>query len=165
MALVNCPECGRQVSDTAKACPGCGFAIASGLYDLKSSRLVARMGCQVATPDYCYRARSLADDRFGPVTIRLVEVNTNKERAAFLTKGMAEWLLLDTPVTLAVYVDWLPYIGPSRITLLPGHAYEFYIDTRPASLFRLQEDRLNFRECSPKTDALVYDKDAQRYCR
>ena len=28
MALINCPECGRQVSDTASRCPGCGYTIA-----------------------------------------------------------------------------------------------------------------------------------------
>ena len=28
MALINCPECGRQVSSVAKACPACGFPIA-----------------------------------------------------------------------------------------------------------------------------------------
>lgn len=25
MALVNCPECGKEVSDTAKSCPECGY--------------------------------------------------------------------------------------------------------------------------------------------
>lgn len=33
MALTNCPECGREISDKATACPGCGapvVAIASG---------------------------------------------------------------------------------------------------------------------------------------
>ena len=29
MALVECPECGNQVSDRAKACPRCGFPIES----------------------------------------------------------------------------------------------------------------------------------------
>ena len=29
MALINCPECGRQVSDTAKTCPHCGYSIMS----------------------------------------------------------------------------------------------------------------------------------------
>jgi len=28
MALINCPECGKQVSTAAKACPGCGFPVA-----------------------------------------------------------------------------------------------------------------------------------------
>lgn len=29
MALINCPECGKQVSTEAQACPGCGYPIAS----------------------------------------------------------------------------------------------------------------------------------------
>lgn len=28
MALINCPECGKQVSTSAKACPACGFPVA-----------------------------------------------------------------------------------------------------------------------------------------
>jgi len=28
MALINCPECGRQVSTEANACPSCGFPVA-----------------------------------------------------------------------------------------------------------------------------------------
>ena len=28
MALVNCPECGKQVSTAAAACPNCGFPVA-----------------------------------------------------------------------------------------------------------------------------------------
>lgn len=28
MALINCPECGKQVSTSAKACPSCGFPVA-----------------------------------------------------------------------------------------------------------------------------------------
>ena len=28
MALINCPECGRQVSTAAQACPACGFPVA-----------------------------------------------------------------------------------------------------------------------------------------
>ena len=28
MALINCPECGKQVSTAAQACPSCGFPVA-----------------------------------------------------------------------------------------------------------------------------------------
>lgn len=28
MALISCPECGKQVSTAATACPGCGFPVA-----------------------------------------------------------------------------------------------------------------------------------------
>ena len=32
MALVKCPECGREnVSSTAKSCPGCGYNIKNTL--------------------------------------------------------------------------------------------------------------------------------------
>jgi len=31
MPLVNCPECGREVSSAAKACPQCGFPVAEKL--------------------------------------------------------------------------------------------------------------------------------------
>ncbi len=30
MALIKCPECGKQVSDKAEACPNCGYPVASG---------------------------------------------------------------------------------------------------------------------------------------
>lgn len=28
MALINCPECGKEISDKAKTCPDCGYPIA-----------------------------------------------------------------------------------------------------------------------------------------
>jgi hypothetical protein len=31
MALINCPECGKQVSTEARACPACGYPIAEKL--------------------------------------------------------------------------------------------------------------------------------------
>lgn len=27
MALINCPECNKEISDTAKVCPSCGYKI------------------------------------------------------------------------------------------------------------------------------------------
>ena len=29
MALINCPECGKQVSTAARSCPACGFPVAA----------------------------------------------------------------------------------------------------------------------------------------
>ena len=29
MALIKCPECGKQVSDKANACPNCGYSFLS----------------------------------------------------------------------------------------------------------------------------------------
>jgi predicted amidophosphoribosyltransferase len=28
MALINCPECNKEISDMAESCPHCGFPIA-----------------------------------------------------------------------------------------------------------------------------------------
>ena len=33
MALINCPECGKQVSDQAQSCPECGYVIQGTLAD------------------------------------------------------------------------------------------------------------------------------------
>jgi hypothetical protein len=39
MALVACPECGREVSDQAPACPHCGYPIRGGCgYEYRSER-------------------------------------------------------------------------------------------------------------------------------
>jgi len=38
MALVNCPECGKEMSDKALMCPNCGYAAGGGLsaYEYRS---------------------------------------------------------------------------------------------------------------------------------
>ena len=35
MALINCPECGKQVSDTAPTCPNCGYDLSKANKDFK----------------------------------------------------------------------------------------------------------------------------------
>lgn len=42
MALVTCPECGKEISDTAKSCPNCGFDIQKYLRkDIKKSNKIS----------------------------------------------------------------------------------------------------------------------------
>jgi len=41
MALINCPECGKEISDKATACPGCGMPLRRedrGTYDVVITR-------------------------------------------------------------------------------------------------------------------------------
>lgn len=33
MALIKCPECGKEISDKARSCPGCGYPINEGILD------------------------------------------------------------------------------------------------------------------------------------
>lgn len=39
MALINCPECGKEISDKAEACPNCGYSINTPVKAKKKSRL------------------------------------------------------------------------------------------------------------------------------
>ena len=40
MALIICPECGKEnVSDTAEACPNCGYGIKVHFYTVKMQQL------------------------------------------------------------------------------------------------------------------------------
>lgn len=40
--LLSCPECGKQVSDRASACPGCGFPIAEHVAEARAAEDAAR---------------------------------------------------------------------------------------------------------------------------
>ena len=54
MALVKCPECGREkVSDNAEACPDCGYAI-KAYYDKVKQEEGCMGTCCVCNTGYCY---------------------------------------------------------------------------------------------------------------
>ena len=54
--MINCNECGKQISDTAVACPNCGAPIAKNVTDIKVSQVfglvitVAGLALFIATP-------------------------------------------------------------------------------------------------------------------
>jgi hypothetical protein len=50
MALIDCPECGRQVSDRAPSCPHCGFPIASSAPAPRDNAPEQRPEAAAATP-------------------------------------------------------------------------------------------------------------------
>lgn len=43
MALITCPECGKEISDQATSCPGCGYPIAERKQQLESNYSVELM--------------------------------------------------------------------------------------------------------------------------
>ena len=44
MALIRCPECNREISDQAAACPGCGYPLIRTASDeTEAVRSVSRM--------------------------------------------------------------------------------------------------------------------------
>lgn len=42
MALIKCPECGKEVSDTARTCPNCGYKIKKNISNEKRDRFLLR---------------------------------------------------------------------------------------------------------------------------
>lgn len=40
MALIKCPECGKEISDKAKKCPNCGYKIKNGFIDRRKMRII-----------------------------------------------------------------------------------------------------------------------------
>lgn len=42
MALINCPECGKEISDMAKSCPNCGYN--SSKIEIKNNKISLIMG-------------------------------------------------------------------------------------------------------------------------
>lgn len=38
MALINCPECKKEISDTARKCPHCGYAVKSVVKDISTNK-------------------------------------------------------------------------------------------------------------------------------
>ncbi len=43
MALINCPECGKEISDTVKSCPNCGYKIRSTTNHIKMSKSTRKL--------------------------------------------------------------------------------------------------------------------------
>lgn len=42
MALVKCPECGKEVSDTANACPNCGYGVKAHFDKMKQDNYIKK---------------------------------------------------------------------------------------------------------------------------
>ena len=45
MALIDCPECGKEVSDKARECLSCGHPISGACPKCKTRNLVTAHGC------------------------------------------------------------------------------------------------------------------------
>ncbi len=57
MALIKCPECGRDVSTAAKVCPGCGFPIAEPAAPTPAAATGANPGADAAKDELLVEVR------------------------------------------------------------------------------------------------------------
>ncbi len=112
MALIKCPECGRQVSDMAVACPDCGYPIAAS----NPSGTVKIKLCNI------YDGRGLAEAILrGATTIKIRD-----SRGYILWEGkpgMTASFNLDKPVVISIGTSNGSTLASG--TVQPKHSYEF----------------------------------------
>ena len=83
MAMIDCPECGKQVSDKAPACPACGVPVASPQQekifcskcgkDIDKDAIVCP-ACGVPTTNFQQQQQQQAP---APINVTVSNVNTN----------------------------------------------------------------------------------------
>lgn len=47
MALIKCPECGKEISDSAQMCPNCGFSIIGCFNEKKRKELLKKENVEI----------------------------------------------------------------------------------------------------------------------
>lgn len=76
MALMNCPECGREISDKAEVCIGCGFPVQKYLEEqkqlLEEQRILEEKNKKVPCP-YCGEPCNQDDDYCDECGMRLTD--------------------------------------------------------------------------------------------
>lgn len=80
MALIDCPECGRQVSDKASACPGCGHPIKAPPKDQGEREIV------------------------NPFTKRAPRVRTSEDSALTRNRGCGDIIIWPIAIIIAILV-------------------------------------------------------------
>jgi hypothetical protein len=86
MALIKCPECGREVSDQATACPQCGFPIKEEIANAAAST-VDRIGQTISFCGYDWRVLDIdrQNNRVLIITSNIVTIKAYHERFEEIT--------------------------------------------------------------------------------
>lgn len=115
MAMIKCPECGKEVSDKAKACPNCGYPIAD------------------ASPSGTVRIKvNPLNDSTG--------INGNQKVSIF-SSGKTLWegnvgdvaeLYFDAPtdITVKYHISLLHYGGECSGTIDPSNSKKYVVSAR-----------------------------------
>lgn len=101
MALIKCPECGKEVSDKAGSCPNCGFPMANKPTTVK--------------------IRCLSDDRH----VKRMKFSINGRLVAEEPLGSVATIIVNEPTTIDVTIV-LGFVSgsPARFRAVPGKCYE-----------------------------------------
>ena len=97
MALIKCPECGREVSDKAGSCPNCGCPIASAPTSIKIRALSDDKG--VKRTRYFINGRMVAEIPVGSTTTISISQPTRIEvrQKAMVSEYSRGWTFTAVP--------------------------------------------------------------------
>lgn len=102
MALIKCPDCGKQISSQAASCPNCG--------------------CPIASRPTTVKIRCLSDDRH----VKRMKFAIGGRVVAEAPLGSVATITINEPTTVDVTIV-LGFIGggsPARFRAVPGKCYE-----------------------------------------
>lgn len=101
MALIKCPECGKQVSDKAGSCPNCG--------------------CPIANAPTSIKIRALSDDR----GVKRTKFTINGRVVAEIPIGSTTTINITQPTKIEMtQCATISKYGPWSFTAIPGKCYE-----------------------------------------
>lgn len=111
MALIKCPECGKEISDKAKSCPGCGCPISS------STKIV-----KIKLP----KTEQMADGFVGLFTSKATKIIANAQIIWSGKHGETASFEIDEPTTITI--DLGTWGNPVTGEIEPGHKYNLVQD-------------------------------------
>jgi hypothetical protein len=102
MALIKCPECGKEISDKASACPNCG--------------------CPIASRPTSIKVRCLSDDR----KVRATVFKMYGREVARVPIGSTATINISNPTNIQVeqILGIIPGAAPAIFKATPGACYE-----------------------------------------
>lgn len=126
MALIRCPECEREVSDRASACPNCGFPLA----EIVTSGIV-----KIKLP----RTEQFADGWAGIFASKDASITENGKTIWSGKHGETASFAIDEPIEITI--DLGGFANPIDGTVEPKKKYELVPDYgfHMKAVFRLSE--------------------------
>lgn len=126
MALIKCPECNKEISNMAVACPNCGCPIANAS---KSGVVKIKMP----------RTEQIADGWIGLFSSKAVSITANGHTVWEGKHGETASFSIDEPTQIVINLG--TWGNPVEGTINPKHKYELVQDfgLHMKATFRLSE--------------------------
>jgi hypothetical protein len=101
MTLISCPECQKEVSDLAEACPCCGFPVAEGIRQLVAEVTEERSAKSARQQHAAARLKDWGDRYVQPHRVQRDESDT------FLDRHWKPMMVLFVGVIVVLQLLWV----------------------------------------------------------